>query len=163
MPYKADIALPSSTFGNLGTAGCHITLRTASRLFSDQPLYSIVAIHGLNGHREKTWTFEGRGKTSDVLWLRDLLPSIIPNTRIWTWGYDSRTRSKSHGEQLTIKSLYDHGRELVFDLDGERRATNSHRRPIIFVVHSLGGIVVKSVSSRNPELVEFPLTQWIPI
>ena len=158
MPCKANIALLSSTSGKLGASGCHITLRMVSRTFSDQPLYSIVAIHGLNGHRETTWTFEGKGKNGDVLWLRDLLPSIIPNARIWTWGYDSRTRSKSHGEYLTIKSLYDHGRELVFDLDGERRASNTHRRPIIFIVHSLGGIVVKSVSLRNSGLVDFALT-----
>ena len=163
MPCKADIALHSSTFGNLGAGECYIALRTALRLFSDQPLCSIVAIHGLNGHREKTWTFEGKGKSGDVLWLRDLLPSIIPNARIWTWGYDSRTRSKSHGEQLTIKSLYDHGRELVFDLDGERRASNSHRRPIIFIVHSLGGIVVKSVGPCHPGFVDFALTRGIAI
>lgn len=127
--------------------------------FLTEILCSLVALHGLNGHREKTWTFEGKGKSKDVLWLRDLLPPIIPNARIWTWGYDSRTRSKSHGEQLTIKSLYDHGRELVFDLDGERRASNSHRRPIIFIVHSLGGIVLKSVSLRNPGVIDFALTQ----
>ena len=126
--------------------------------FLTEPFCSIVAIHGLNGHREKTWTFEGKGKTGDVLWLRDLLPSIVLNARIWSWGYDSRTRSKSHGEQLTIKSLYDHGRELVFDLDGERRASNSHRRPIIFIVHSLGGIVLKSVSLRNPGFIDFAQT-----
>ena len=60
---------------------------------------------------------------------------------------------------MTIKSLYDHGRELVFDLDGERRASNTHRRPIIFIVHSLGGIVVKSVSLHNSGHVDFALTQ----
>ena len=130
----------------------------ALRSVADRPLRSIVAIHGLDGHREKTWTFEGKDKTGDILWLRDLLPSVIPNARIWSWGYDSRTRSKSHGEQLTVKTVYDHGRELVFDLDGERRATNSHRRPIIFIVHSLGGIVVKSVSLRKFGLVYFLLT-----
>ena len=80
--------------------------------FLTKSLCSIVALHGLNGHREKTWTFEGKGKSKDVLWLRDLLPPIIPNARIWTWGYDSRTRSKSHGEQLTIKSLYDQQRSI---------------------------------------------------
>ena len=105
---------------------------------------SIVAVHGLDGHRERTWTFESG--SHNVLWLRDLLPAEIPNARIWTWGYDSRTHSRSHQDHLTIKTLYDHGRQLVIDLDIERRASNSHQRPIIFVAHSLGGIVVKSMS-----------------
>ena len=46
-----------------------------------------------------------------------------------------------------MKTLYDHGRELVFDLDGARRESNTHQRPIIFIAHSLGGIVVKNVST----------------
>lgn len=42
-----------------------------------------MAIHGLGGHPFKTWT-EG-----DALWLRDFLPSSIPEARILTYGYDS--------------------------------------------------------------------------
>lgn len=102
---------------------------------------SIVAVHGLNGHRESTWTDD-----NNVLWLRDLLPSKLLNARVWTWGYDSRTHTKSHHDHLTIKKLYDHARELVHDLDGERRDDSSYQRPIIFIAHGLGGIVVKSVS-----------------
>ena len=48
--------------------------------------FSIVAVHGLGGHAMNTWTHEATGK----LWLRDLLPHAIPNSRIMTFGYDSR-------------------------------------------------------------------------
>ncbi|KAH6861238.1 hypothetical protein B0T12DRAFT_336994, partial [Alternaria alternata] len=41
------------------------------------PVIDVVAIHGLNGHREKTWT-AGNG----VHWLRDLLPHDLPQARI---------------------------------------------------------------------------------
>ena len=159
MPSKEDIAVHPKQSGDFGSHR-GVTSRYAWLYVQvlTNFLCSIVALHGLNGHRETTWTFEGKGKSKDVLWLRNLLPSIIPNARIWTWGYDSRTRSKSHGEQLTIKSLYDHGRELVFELDGERRASNSHRRPIIFIVHSLGGIVVKSVSLHDAGRIDCALT-----
>lgn len=44
---------------------------------------------------------------------------------------------------MTTKKLYDHGRELVYDLDSERREDGTQQRPIIFIAHSLGGIVVK--------------------
>ncbi|KAA6406627.1 MAG: TPR repeat protein [Lasallia pustulata] len=99
------------------------------------PALDIVAVHGLNGHHEKTWT------TNNVNWLRDLLPSDIPNARILSWGYDANTHSTS---QISGQYLYDHARTLVSDLCLKRRLTKTRARPIIFVAHSLGGIVVKS-------------------
>ncbi|SLM35632.1 P-loop containing nucleoside triphosphate hydrolase [Lasallia pustulata] len=99
------------------------------------PALDIVAVHGLNGHPEKTWT------TNNVNWLRDLLPSDIPNARILSWGYDAKTHSTS---QISGQYLYDHARTLVSDLCLKRRLTKTRTRPIIFVAHSLGGIVVKS-------------------
>ncbi|KAK1613488.1 hypothetical protein BDP81DRAFT_513692 [Colletotrichum phormii] len=117
------------------------------------PVVDIVAVHGLNGHREHTWTASG-GKH----WLRDFLPTDLPNARVLCWGYDANTHSSS---SVSIQYLYDHARELVADLTRKRGLTNvcnhltvvssgntdsnqSRERPIIFVVHSLGGIVVKS-------------------
>ena len=88
-----------------------------------------------------------------MIWLRDLLPKRIARARVWTWGYDSRTHTRSHRDHLTTKTLYDHGRELVFDLDGARRESNTHQRPIIFIAHSLGGIVVKNVSLKFPSSI----------
>jgi hypothetical protein len=35
--------------------------------------FSVVAVHGLNGHSEKTWTAD-----NGVNWLRDLLPEDFP-------------------------------------------------------------------------------------
>ncbi|KAF2705194.1 hypothetical protein K504DRAFT_388654, partial [Pleomassaria siparia CBS 279.74] len=98
---------------------------------------SIVAIHGLNGHRDKTWT-----AANDAHWLRDFLSSDIPNARIFCWGYDANT----YGNRISCEYLYDHARSLVSDLCLKRKLTNTMRRPIIFVAHSLGGIIVKSVS-----------------
>ena len=46
---------------------------------------SIVAVHGLCGDAYETWTEDTGGK----LWLRDFLPSQVPNTRIMSYGYDS--------------------------------------------------------------------------
>ncbi|KXH68079.1 hypothetical protein CSAL01_08946 [Colletotrichum salicis] len=45
----------------------------------------IVFIHGLKGHREKTWTAE----KSSQPWPKALLPSEIPNARVLAYGYDA--------------------------------------------------------------------------
>ncbi|KAH4334341.1 hypothetical protein HBH98_243290 [Parastagonospora nodorum] len=100
------------------------------------PIVDIVAVHGLNGHCEKTWT-AGNG----VNWLRDLLPHDLPNARILSWGYDANTHSSS---RVSCQYLFDHARTQVSDLCLEREVTQTSKRPIIFVAHSLGGIIVKS-------------------
>ena len=61
---------------------------------------SIIAIHGLDGHREETWTTD-----EEVLWLRDLLPSDLPNARVLTYGYDADTRS---GECVSTQTIGRH-------------------------------------------------------
>jgi len=100
------------------------------------PIVDIVAVHGLNGHRETSWTDEKSGK----LWLRDLLPQRFPNARILTFGYDAHTLKLSEVSHL---SLNDHGTSLIAELLRFRRDPESERRPIIFLAHSLGGIVIK--------------------
>ncbi|KAI1085938.1 P-loop containing nucleoside triphosphate hydrolase protein [Rostrohypoxylon terebratum] len=103
---------------------------------SPEASLDIVAIHGLNGHREKTWTAD-----NGVHWLRDLLPKDLPTVRILTWGYDANTHAS---DRVSCQYLYDHALDLVADLTRKRTLTESTERPIIFVAHSLGGIVVKS-------------------
>jgi hypothetical protein len=72
-------------------------------------------VHGLNGHREKTWT-AGNG----VHWLRDLLPHNMPRARILSWGYDANTHS---GSRVSCEYLYNHAQTLVSDLCLERQLT----------------------------------------
>ena len=50
---------------------------------------SIIAIHGLGGHRVGSFT-----ASNDVNWLRDLLPERISNSRILSYGYDSSNTAK---------------------------------------------------------------------
>ncbi|KAI5839105.1 hypothetical protein DFP73DRAFT_502168 [Morchella snyderi] len=113
-------------------------------LFSGHnPIVDVIAVHGLDGHREKSWTAD-----NGVFWLRDELCRICTNSRILTWGYDGRT----HGSTpLSCQTLYDHAVSLVADLSLERRRTKTNERPIIFLAHSIGGIIVKSalIHSRS--------------
>ncbi|KAF8524669.1 hypothetical protein BU17DRAFT_42687, partial [Hysterangium stoloniferum] len=96
---------------------------------------SIVAIHGLDRHRETSFT-----APNGVLWLRDLLPRLIPNARILTYGYDARTR----GENRSQQGLYDLSTNFIAHLSNYRVDTKTDKRPLIFVAHSFGGIMLKN-------------------
>ncbi|CAH0055794.1 unnamed protein product [Clonostachys solani] len=101
-------------------------------LLSNQPSYSIVAVHGLNGHRGKTWTAKMEF-TGFVIFSLTIFPEPVSSA-----GATMQTR------MLSLVFLYDHARTLVSDLNRKRKLTNSSQRPIIFIAHSLGGIVLKS-------------------
>ena len=97
--------------------------------------YSIIAVHGLCGHWEKTWTGD-----KGALWLRDFLPSKLPLARIMSYGYDSGIAfSKSASD------IDDEAAKLLDRLEGERQSGGQKTKPIFFVAHGLGGIVVKKV------------------
>lgn len=76
--------------------------------------YDANAVHGLNGHRDNTWT------VNDKNWLRDFLPADIPNARIYSWGYDANTHSIS---EISSQHLLDHATTLVSDLCQKRKST----------------------------------------
>lgn len=109
---------------------------------------SIVAVHGLNpgsksNHGRRTWAV-GEGD-DERLWLRDFLPSKVPEARILLFGYDS---SVINGSKM---HLTDHAKNLLNRLESKRTA--APERPILFIAHSLGGLVVKQamVEARKTE------------
>ncbi|KAI0454754.1 hypothetical protein F5B21DRAFT_514460 [Xylaria acuta] len=94
----------------------------------------IVAVHGLNGKARDTWKDEASG----MLWLEDFLPEVLPQARIMTFGYDSGLLlSHSKGR------IDDFARDLLNRLWMLRQPPGNKNRPLVFVAHSLGGIVVK--------------------
>ena len=103
----------------------------------------ICFVHGLTGNREDTWTAKGQ-----VSWPSTLLPSILPKARILTYGYDAYVLRKS---VTSSNRLIDHSTNLLNDLAAERASSDALSRPIIFVAHSLGGLVCKHalLLSRN--------------
>ncbi|KAH7141002.1 hypothetical protein EDB81DRAFT_588597, partial [Dactylonectria macrodidyma] len=83
-----------------------------------------------------------------VFWPRDLLPQTVPNARIMTFGYDTKVHHalKSLHSQNTV---YDHALELLNCLSDVRIAEIKSSRPIQFIAHSLGGIVVKEALRQS--------------
>lgn len=93
----------------------------------------VVALHGLNGHVVETW------KSDDIVWFRDLLPSHVPEIdfRVSSFGYSSEVFSGSKSQML------DFALSLLNSLDTLRTSTYATTVPILFICHSLGGILVK--------------------
>jgi hypothetical protein len=76
-----------------------------------------------------------------VFWLRDLLPSRLPQARILTYGYKAEAQASS-GEGSSDRIL-SHALTLVAELYATRDLSDAISRPIIFICHGLGGILVK--------------------
>jgi hypothetical protein len=118
---------------------------------------SVVAVHGLNGHREMSWTYEAEG--DKVMWLNDFLPSYIRNARIMTFGY------RLEGEGVLAAEIRDKAINLLDELCNERRSDNvsglhNHwmhgwalgeilktfqGRSLVFIGHNIGGTIIKQV------------------
>ncbi|KAI5838332.1 hypothetical protein DFP73DRAFT_485975, partial [Morchella snyderi] len=90
----------------------------------------VIAVTGLGGHAFGSW----RSRNGGAMWLRDFLHKEYPQTRIMTYGYDSRLRNPNH---LTMK---EHRIGLIECISNARR--NCPKRPIIFIAHSLGAMLV---------------------
>jgi triacylglycerol esterase/lipase EstA (alpha/beta hydrolase family) len=100
----------------------------------DEKTIDVVAVHGLQGDLYQTWTHE-----NGTMWLESILPDKIPYARIMTFGYDSAIAFSSSEAMLEDKSI-----ELINRLTMKRSSVkNGSTRPIVFVCHSLGGILVK--------------------
>ncbi|KAE8440915.1 hypothetical protein EG329_006312 [Mollisiaceae sp. DMI_Dod_QoI] len=99
------------------------------------PVVDIVLVHGLNGHPYKTWTVVNSG----VFWPRDLLPRGLPNCRVFTYGYQASLTEFLVSPNIIISS----SRGLLETLAQQRGHDQNDNRKLIFVAHSLGGLIVK--------------------
>ncbi|KAF3013601.1 hypothetical protein E8E15_001425 [Penicillium rubens] len=100
-----------------------------------------VFVHGLNpsgrnDHPFQTWT-HSNGK----FWPRDFLAEDIPYARVFVYGYNSNI---THPQSMSTASIKDHANALLNLLDMERSPQMGSIPPkVIFIGHSLGGLVIK--------------------
>lgn len=129
----------------------------------------IVFVHGLNGDPHDTWT----SQKSKTFWPKQLLPPLLQEekARILVYGYDADVTSFT-GDGVSRDKIHNHAENLVAVLVANRRVGQPYlcfvigfihirspwtrlmveqmrkmtERPIVFIAHSLGGLVVKRVS-----------------
>ncbi|KAH6885412.1 hypothetical protein B0T10DRAFT_577100 [Thelonectria olida] len=98
---------------------------------------TIVAVHGLGGDSQKTWT----NPNTEFSWLKDGLAQDLPQFRVLTFHYKTIYSPKPGisitGIATTLLSLLE-------------RHLETNPSPIIFIAHSLGGLIVKQLFVHGP-------------
>ncbi|OCK74802.1 hypothetical protein K432DRAFT_397795, partial [Lepidopterella palustris CBS 459.81] len=146
---------------------------------------SIVFVHGFTGHPERTWSQKreesreqhgqdnghnerplksrkldlsapphqkGDRARKPLYWPQDLIPTTVPNARVLTYGYDPIIRH-SIDYARNKSTFYDITWDFLVELEAARRVQSS--RPLLFISHSLGGIVIKEALLRSHSCQKF--------
>jgi len=81
---------------------------------------SIIAVQGLGASPYYTWVKKVSSETgtSEVMWLRDLLPSHVKNARIATFSYLSDWYTYARGVKTSLREL---GEQLLNALQLRRQ------------------------------------------
>ncbi|GKT93566.1 ankyrin repeat-containing protein [Colletotrichum tofieldiae] len=99
----------------------------------------IIAVPGLGSHALGSW----KSSHSDAVWLRDFLPQDVPGIRVLLYGYDTTLPGS-----LSRQSIGDLGGILLERVVAFRAGDGTTRRPLIFIGHSLGGLLIKEALIR---------------
>ncbi|KAI1751951.1 ribonuclease-like protein p/mrp subunit [Xylaria castorea] len=105
----------------------------------ENPEIDIVAVHGINGDAFNTFS----SKSNNRFWLgdHDMLPRDVKNSRIMTYRYPASVATILGG--TSSDRILQHAQTMIAELVADRELEDATERPIIFVCHSLGGIIVK--------------------
>ncbi|KIY00888.1 uncharacterized protein Z520_03554 [Fonsecaea multimorphosa CBS 102226] len=102
---------------------------------STEGVVDVVAVHGLSPQASS--------------WLSLSLPRHLPEARIFSYGYDFELRD--------IDLVNKKARHLLEAISQARSADNTSDRPVVFIAHSLGGLVVKQALICSQALSDDPV------
>ncbi|KAF8420168.1 Alpha/Beta hydrolase protein, partial [Terfezia claveryi] len=99
----------------------------------------IIFVHGLGGGSRKTWCYDRNPEIFWPEWLGDI--PELSRARISTFGYNADIIANTGTTQANVESF---AKELLhfLTIHGQRYEAFG-RVPIIFICHSMGGLVVK--------------------
>ncbi|KAF8539829.1 hypothetical protein BDD12DRAFT_736122, partial [Trichophaea hybrida] len=100
---------------------------------SKPPLNSIIAVTKLDGHAYGSW----RGRHGlKKMWLRDFFSKDLPTCRTMIYGYNSKLNCAG------IHTILDYNISFLADIKRARRTKEEKERPIVFIGHSFGGVII---------------------
>jgi hypothetical protein len=111
----------------------------------DNAKVDTIALTGLGGHALGSF----RLADGQFVWLRDALPRTVSKARILTYGYDTKLQGDQSKPSI--------GRLASVFLDALvafRRDTGTQRRPLCFIGHSLGGVILKEALTMSHRTVD---------
>jgi hypothetical protein len=127
LPFDED-----DTFGPLGLDTIYCP---------SEPLLDLIFVHGLGGGSRKTWSFSSK---LHHFWPKEWLSKdpAFQNVRIHSFGY----KSTWHDTRGSILNVHDIAESLLGAIHNSPAIRRSEDSNIVFVAHSMGGLVVKKVS-----------------
>lgn len=115
------------------------------------PSMELVFVHGFLGDSSLTWTFENDRAMFWPEWLIDDVQ--LRNVRLHTYGY----HEPMVNGRAPVSKISEIGATLATSLDSNNYFRADSSTPIVFIAHSLGGLVVKAAiesATRNSKLAE---------
>lgn len=96
----------------------------------------VIAVSGLGSHAIGSYY----DRVTDYLWLNEGLPKDLPGCRVWTYGWESPLLNSTSSQDMEGYASY-------FKVHLQR-LWKSSRRPLLFIGHSVGGLLIKDALVR---------------
>src|ERR1039458_670040 len=112
----------------------------------------VVFVHGLSGDPVATWTCAASGEVCGGYWP-SWIASDIPGTNVFSMGYPANVFARWAKLEM---SLYERAKAALEHMASLGLGT----RPICFIGHSLGGLLIKQIVRTGSEAQD---CSWVGI
>ncbi|KDO29968.1 hypothetical protein SPRG_05158 [Saprolegnia parasitica CBS 223.65] len=125
--------------------GIHPIVAQSSASSTTMPPVDVVFVHGLRGHPFGTWRSDmaSTDMVNSPIWPEALLaPDLSPDSRLVTLGYEAGMVTwSSPWPSLTLPQRA----QIMLEALEAARIGRANGPPVIFVTHSMGGLLVKEM------------------